>query len=95
MSDNAIVAVIATVVTVVGAGGASYAAVRVALATLTAQHDALRGWLETVANGERKVDGQMQQQLATHETWLEDFGQRIHRIEVEHAARNHCFREED
>lgn len=90
ISDTAIIELTGVVLTIAGGAAGSFLAVKIALATLTAQYNSLREWLEGVAKGERKIDGQMQEQITANHVVLTDLAQRVGRIELACARRSHC-----
>jgi len=79
MSDNAIVGIVTCVLSFVGGGVGAYIALRVGIASLSEKVSALTEWLQKVAAGDRKLDGEFAATLYEH-------GRRLDRIEARHCC---------
>lgn len=88
ISDSAIVGIVFGSLSVAGAALGSYLATRVSLASLTTEVNALRGWLEKVADGDTKCVGQINTRLDNHGDMLHDHSTRLSFLEKECAAQH-------
>ena len=89
ISDSAIVGIVFGSLSVAGAALGSYLATRISLAALTAEVNALRGWLEKVSDGDTKCVGQINTRLDNYGDMLHDHSNRLSFIEREHAGNHH------
>ena len=84
MTDSAIVELVVGAVTILGAGAGSFIAVKMGLNTLSIEMRQLSKWVSDIAQGERRLDGEMQASI-------EENTRRLDRLEEKTTSCPSCY----